>query len=193
MKKYYNLLRYELKTIVKDPMGIFMLIYPFMMLGIIGFLLPAILERTNTGGAGAMYALLAGFAFALSAGGFIMGALLGFSLLENKDEKTMLSIAVTPITVSGYALFKIAYAYVMAIVCNLIMAAGLKLFASDAYVVGIIRLWDNISYFQIFIFSVVNSLMVRRHSLDDTGACHYQRFSGAPAVCARHSAQFLAG
>jgi fluoroquinolone transport system permease protein len=40
------------------------------------------------------------------------------------------------------------------------MAAGLKLFASDAYVVGIIRLWDNISYFQIFIFSVVNSLMV---------------------------------
>jgi len=166
MKKYLNLLKYEMKTLIKDPLNRFMIFYPFLMLFIIGYVLPAVVQKTTSGAdtAGAIYTLLIGFVMALAIGGYVMGAMLGFSLLENKDEKTILSIAVTPITVRGYATFKITYTYIFAIVSNMIILGGAKLFASDKYVidmgVGVIRLFDNISVLQIFLFALVNSLLV---------------------------------
>ncbi|HOI46154.1 MAG TPA: hypothetical protein PLR26_00320 [Bacilli bacterium] len=166
MKKYLKLLQYELKTIIKDPMNRFMMIYPFMMLFIIGYVLPQIVQKTTSGmeTTGAIYTLLIGFVMSLAIGGYVMGAMLGFSLLENKDEKTILSIAVTPITVEGYATFKIIYTYVFSIISNLIIVGGTKLLASNQYVVnlgaGPVSLFDNLSYFQILLFALVNSLLV---------------------------------
>jgi fluoroquinolone transport system permease protein len=166
MKKYLNLLKYEMKTLIKDSMNRFMIFYPLLMLFIIGYLLPKIVQKTTSGieTAGAIYTLLIGFVMALAIGGYVMGAMLGFSLLENKDEKTILSIAVTPITVEGYATFKITYTYVFAIISNLIILGGAKLFASNQYVIdmgaGPVSLFDNISYLHILIFAIVNSLLV---------------------------------
>ncbi len=164
MKKYGKLLKYELKTILKDPMNAFVLFYPFLMLGICGWLLPAILERSGAATNARAITLLIGFVVAISLGGYMMGALLGFSLLENKDEKTLWSIAVTPVTVSGYALFKTIYAFVFAVLGNIVMCAGLKLFASEAYTIeymGLtIGLFDKITYVHILLFSVVSSLIV---------------------------------
>ena len=47
MKKYLELFRYELKTLLRDPLNLFMLIYPAFMLGIVGWLVPTILLRTG--------------------------------------------------------------------------------------------------------------------------------------------------
>ncbi len=165
MKKYWGLLKYEFKTMLKDSMNSIMLFFPFIMLFICGFLLPAILEKTAGGNENATtITLLIGFVMALSMGSYIMGALLGFSLLENKDENTLQNIAASPITVSGYASFKIVYTYVMAIFSNLIMVGGLKLLASDAYEVvygGVtIRLLDQLSWGNVVVFTLVSSLIV---------------------------------
>jgi len=165
MKKYLSLLKYEFKTIIKSSMSVFMLIYPLFMLFITGFILPQVLLKTTDATSnGATISLLIGFVLTISMGGFIMGAMLGFSLLENKDENTLINIAVSPVTVSGYTKFKVLYSTVLAFISNLILVGGLKLIASDKYVINYmgetIRLLDRIDIFQMLVFSVVSSLIV---------------------------------
>ncbi len=165
MKKYLSLLRYEFKTIVKERMNVFMLFYPFLMLVITAYLLPAIIAKTGAGDSqGTAITLLIAFVMLLGVGGYVMGAMLGFSLLENRDEKTILNISVTPITVSGYVVFKVIYTYVLSFLGNLIMVGGLKLLASDKYVVTFggqtIGLLDNFDLGRIIIFALVNSFLV---------------------------------
>jgi fluoroquinolone transport system permease protein len=165
MKKYMTLFKYEMKNIIKDPMNLFMLVFPILMLFICGYLLPAIVNRTAdpTSNAKAI-AMLLGFMMLLSVGGMFMGAMLGFALLDNRDENILLNIAVTPITLSGYAIFKIIYTYIFAVISNFIMIGGLKLFASDAYTVNygdsVIGLLDTIQVGHIIVFSFVSALIV---------------------------------
>ena len=165
MKKIMALFKYELKTIVKEPMNLFMLIYPFMMVGIVAFLLPAIIRSASLEGTpAATTILLIAFVMAINIGGYIMGALLGFSILENKDNKTILSISVTPLRLEGYVKFKLVYTYIFGILCNLIMLGGMKIFASDAYVIVYesvtVNLMDNLTWGHILLLSLVNSLLV---------------------------------
>lgn len=164
MKKYLSLIKYEMKTIFKEPMNIFMLFFPFLMLFIAGFLLPAILDRTaDPDSAAARISLLIGFVTVLAIGGYATGLLLGFSLLDNRDEKTLLNIAVSPVTVSGYTTFKICYSLLIGILSNLVMVGGMILIAKDDYVImmagGIrIGLFDNFGFWEVLVFSCVSSL-----------------------------------
>jgi fluoroquinolone transport system permease protein len=165
MRKYLSLLKYEFKTLLKDPMSLFLVFFPYVMLFLLGYLLPAILERTTTPDSnGATITLLIAFVTMLAIGGYMGGVLLGFSLLENRDEKTLLNIAVSPVTVSGYTIFKIIYSYVIGVFGNIIMVGGLALFFKDRYVVwyqGIeIGLLDKFTFGNILVFSVVSALFV---------------------------------
>jgi fluoroquinolone transport system permease protein len=164
MKKYLTLLRYEFKTIVKNPMNLFMLLFPFLILFMCGWLIPAILQRTGASTNATTITMLLSFAFCVSCGGYITGAMLGFSLLENRDENTLVSIAMTPMSVKGYTAFKSVYAFVFSWVGNFLMLAGLKLFAASSYVIdygGVsLSLLDNITYFQTLVFSVISALVV---------------------------------
>ncbi|MDD3122272.1 MAG: hypothetical protein PHC62_02020 [Candidatus Izemoplasmatales bacterium] len=165
MKKYLSLLKYEFKTIFKSSMSVFMLLYPVLMLFITGFILPAVLEKTTSANSNATtITLLIGFVLTLSMGGFLMGAMLGFSLIENKDENTLINIATTPVTVSGYTTFKVIYTTILAFFANLVLIGGLKLIASNKYIIvfmgNTIRLLDRISIGQMLIFAVVASLVV---------------------------------
>ncbi len=165
MKKYLSLLKYEMKTILKDSLSIFMLIYPLLVIFMMGFTIPAILERTTDVSSNAnMNTLLIGFVVTLAMGGFVSGAMLGFSILENKDENTLINIAVTPITVSGYTVFKITYTAIIAFFGNIVMVGGLKIIATDKYLIEIagnsIYLLDAINWPEIIVFSIVSSLTV---------------------------------
>lgn len=165
MKKYFNLFMYELKTIVRDPLNLFLLIYPLFMLALIGWLFPTALIRGGVDQQGAAYALtmLITFVVIIAIGGFVGGALLGFSLLENKDEKTINSIAVTPISITGYVIFKSIYSYFFSVIGTIILVVGIKLWAADAYSFTYNSLsfgFDNLDYLQIIVFSFVSSLMV---------------------------------
>jgi fluoroquinolone transport system permease protein len=128
MNKYWQLFRYEFKTILRDPLNLFMLIYPLFMLGFVGWLIPAILIRSGVNTSSPEYALslLLMFLLLLAIGGFISGIILGFSLLENKDEQTIKAIAVSPITVTGYTIFKSIYSFGFGVLGNLVMLFGLK-------------------------------------------------------------------
>lgn len=164
MKNYWKLFRYELKTLLRDPLNLFMLIYPFFMLGFVGWLIPSILVRTGLNTASPEYALsmLLLFILILAIGGFISGVILGFSLLENKDEQTIKAIAVSPITVRGYTLFKSSYAFVFGVLGNFVMIFGMKYLFGDtfSFTYGALSFGltsvDNLS---IILFSIVSSLI----------------------------------
>ncbi len=165
MKKYLHLLGYEMKTLLRDPLNLFMLFYPFFMLFLTGWLLPTSLKKAGLDTTSPAYALtmVIVLVLLLAIAGYAMGILLGFSLLENKDEQTIFSIAVTPVKVSGYILFKTTYAYMFSIIGNLIMLLGIKFFANEAYSFqygGLPFGFDNISVGQIIAFSCVSSLLV---------------------------------
>lgn len=164
MKSYVNLLGFELKTILKDPMNLFMFIYPLFMLGFVGWLIPTLLLRAGLRADSPDYAfsMLLLFVLILAIGGFISGVLLGFSLLENKDEQTIKAIAVSPITVRGYTLFKSTYALVIGVVGNLIMMLGMKYLFGDtfSFTYGTLAFGLNeISDLDIVLFAVVSSLL----------------------------------
>lgn len=164
MKKYWHLFRYEFKTLLRDPMNLFMLIYPFFMLGFVGWLVPAILLRSGVNSNDPSYALsmLLLFLLILAIGGFISGVILGFSLLENKDEQTIKAIAVSPITVTGYTLFKTTYAFIFGILGNFVMLFGLKYLFADtfSFQYGAISFGiANLDPVAIILFSIVSSLI----------------------------------
>lgn len=162
LKKYLRLLKYEMRTLYKDSTNLFMIVYPFMMLGILGFLVPKAIS--STGENTARIVMLVALTLSFVAGSYISGVLLGFSLIENKDENTILSLSVTPATLSGYTLFKITYAFVLSFLSNIILLGGLKLIANNHYVIGVqensIRLLDNLAWDKVIIFSIVSSLFV---------------------------------
>lgn len=165
MKKYVRLLGYELKTILKNSLSVFMIFFPLIIVFIMGFIIPAILERTASASSSASAnTLLIGFMITLAMGGFVGGSMLGFALLENKDENTLLNIAVTPITVSGYTVFKVIYTTIIAFFGNIVMIGGLKLVASTKYVIELggntIYLLDAINVTEMIAFSFVSSLVV---------------------------------
>lgn len=165
MKKYLKLLSYETKTILRDPMNVFLLAYPLFMLVLIGWLLPLGLTRGGLQSSDTAYSLtlIITFVITISIGGYVSGSLLGFSLLENKDEKTIKSIAVTPISIAGYVIFKTIYSYILSIIGNLFLILGIKWWANDAYsfMFGTMSFgFDNLTYVNIIAFSLVSSLIV---------------------------------
>ncbi|MCK7489771.1 MAG: hypothetical protein MZU79_05755 [Anaerotruncus sp.] len=68
MRKYWKLLQCEMRTILleKEPMNVFMLVYPLMLLAICAYVLPAILDAVDAGENGSTITLLIGFALILA-------------------------------------------------------------------------------------------------------------------------------
>ena len=136
MSKYLSLLRYESKTIVRDPMNLYMCLFPIVMLFLASFVFPLIFESADllqeTMLKAAMLLLLV---VILAFGSFFLAAMATFLLLEQKDEHTLHTIAVTPVGAGGYLRFKMAYIYVMSVLGNTVILLGTKLLAGHRYTI----------------------------------------------------------
>lgn len=164
MKKYINLLKYEMNNLLRDKMNLTMILYPFLMLIMSVWLFPMLLEIEGASGQGMEITMVIVIMAFLGMGYIIGSALLGFSLLDNKDEKTLQTIAVTPLAKDGYIKFKIIYTYIIGVVSTIIIFSGTKLFAVDSYVLetlnGTVRLFDNITHLEILVMALVSSLLI---------------------------------
>ena len=164
MQKYYFLLKYEFKNLLRDKMNLTMFVYPIIMLIMSVFLFPMLfnIEGMNTEGLEITMVIL--IITLVSFGYMIAAILLGFSLLDNKDEDTMQTIAVTPISKKGYVNFKLIYTYIISIFATILMLGGTKLLASGAYVIeyGVetLYIFNNVSYLNIVLFAISSSLFV---------------------------------
>jgi len=158
MKKYFTLLRYELKTIYRDMFQVFLLLFPILLLLMSVLLFPVIFRSIGDNEAAVRYTTLIMIIMLVSFGTFLVGAMGSFLLLEHKDERTISTISVTPFGLRGYLRFKIVYIYVLAVISILIVILGTKLLAPGEYTIGGISLFDNIGLIRILAYSLVAGL-----------------------------------
>jgi len=162
MQKYLAIFRYEMKNIFKDRMNVMILVFPIIMLVFSAVIMPLLLKDAGESSAAAMYGSLIMFITFISIGTFLIGALFAFILLDRKDERTLYTIAATPLSVAGYIKFLTVYNLILTIIINIIMLVGTKLLASDAYSYTVggftVRLFDDLTYDKIIVFSIVSAL-----------------------------------
>ncbi|MDD2592013.1 MAG: hypothetical protein PHG99_02600 [Erysipelotrichaceae bacterium] len=172
MKKYLSLLNYELKTIYRDFLQLYMLVFPILILLFAIYLVPTIMDTLIMDDNTTYYVMLLLVIMLMSFGVFIIGAMGSFLLLEHKDEKTINTIAVTPLGINGYLRFKLLYIYIFALVSILVVLIGMKVFASDVYIIKTIEIFDNISYSKIILHAIVAAMFAPTLSLLQAALAH---------------------
>lgn len=160
MNKFGKLLRYELKGILRDPMTMMMLGFPVLLLVISCFVFPRVLQglpQMNAMTARTVSLLMV--LFISSFGGIIAGAMATFQLLDHKDENTLHTSAATPLGLSGYLAFKMAYVLLLAILSVFLVLQGTKWLAADAYTLMGERLLDRLSTPRLLLYSLSSGLL----------------------------------
>lgn len=158
MRRYLNLLKFELKNILQDSMTVVLLIYPLLIIGIGSFVLPVLLDRYGGDTPGTRTAGLVMIVIFATIAPFITAALLGFGLLDNRDENTLDTIRVTPLSLKGYILFKSVYAYILSVNASFFAIMGTKWLSGDGYTIMGINLFAKFSVGVVFIYALVGGL-----------------------------------
>ncbi len=114
---------HELKNIKSDSLYLFLAIFPLIISGVGAILIPY-LENHLIG----QWSFLVNALFLLL-NGFLFGAVIAFSLLDDQDDHVLMSLKITPISVRWYVLIKLLFGYIFGILATiLIMIATGALF-----------------------------------------------------------------
>lgn len=158
MRKYLEMLKYEFKNIVRDKMTLVMLLYPLLIIVIGSFVLPTLIENYGETATGQkMAALMIVIVFANIAP-FITAAMLGFNLIDHRDENTLNTIRVTPLSLKGYVIFKTIYAYFISANASFWALYGVKILSGDNYNFHGYNIWNQFTLSNILIFALVAAL-----------------------------------
>ena len=157
MTSFMTLMRYEMKNITRDKMTMTMVVYPFVMVLFGAYLIPLILDQFNPSGTLSNATLIIMIVLA-SLGPLLAGAMLGFLLLDHKDENTLISLRVTPVSLMNYLRFKSFYTTVLSFVSSLVIILGVKYLSGDAYTVMGFNPWNEITVMNALVFSVISAV-----------------------------------
>jgi fluoroquinolone transport system permease protein len=166
MRKYLSLLIYEAKTIIRDPINIYMCSFPIFILFLSSYVFPLIIESIDPmKGTMLKLAVLLFIIVILAFGPFFLAAMATFLLLEHKDEHTLNTIAVTPLGADGYLKFKMTYIYLMSVLGMMVILIGTKLLAGGKYEIMGFSFFSKMEIEHIISFSLVNGLFTPALSL----------------------------
>ncbi len=152
MKKYFSLFKYEVKTIIRDPMNIFMLSFPLIVFVLGAFVFPTVFDTMAADEGFDSRTLLLLIIVILTFGNYFIAAMATFLLLDHKDECTLNTIAVTPVRAAGYLRFKMTYVYIFSLITTLLVLVGVKYIAGAKYAIYRMSLFDNVGIGKIVYF-----------------------------------------
>ncbi len=158
MKKYGEMFLYEMKNIVRDSMTMILIVYPLIIVIIGAYILPLVLEQFGDGGPTTSVASLVIMLVFASLAPFITGALLGFNILDHRDENTLNTIRVTPLSLKGYMRFKSVYAYGLSVMASFLTVYGVKVLSGDRYAVNGFNVFDQLDVGMVAIYALVAGL-----------------------------------
>lgn len=121
MKKIITLTLGDLKNIFRDPMQMVMLIAPILMGAALRFIVPMgtnLLQQHLDFDLTPYYPLLTGFMFMMPP--LMFGYIIGFIILDERDEQILQYYSVTPVGKSGYFINKILFPMVLSFVFSFI-------------------------------------------------------------------------
>lgn len=138
---YLSFIHAEFKKWVRDPMLSFMIAYP-LIIGLVGRYGLRYIERTS-GMSLLPYTDIILVVLTLVTPN-IFGALLGFSILDDRDDHIFESVQVTPLSVAGFLAFRILVVMILS-------------FVSTLFVMWFVKI-GNLTWWEIFTVSFLSSL-----------------------------------
>ena len=98
---------FEVKNLLRNRMTSVMIFYP-LIIGAIGryLIVNDLVQEEALGITAMMMAIIVGFAY---------GSMAGFSLLDDRDDQVLVSIRISPVSLDLYVWFKVAFAYLLAL------------------------------------------------------------------------------
>lgn len=148
---FLHVLKNEVKSIVRDPMYAFFAAYPFIF-GAAGYFLVNYLEEQSQNPTWPNMVAM----FIVLMTSYVFGAVTGFTLLDDKDDKVLMSLKITPISTKMYVFVKLLLGYIFGFIATLIIVFATG-FLSDTSVWMILIISMIASLQSPFLALVVNS------------------------------------
>lgn len=121
-----TIIKAELKNMTRDRMYAFFAVYPIIF-GTMGYFLVNWFEDKYPGGLGAPITAM----MLIIVTGYVFGALIAFTLLDDKDDKVLMSLKITPINVKRYIYVKMFAGMIFGFVATLVLLLATN-FLGDA-------------------------------------------------------------
>lgn len=133
MKNFLALGRYEFKNIRRDKMTGLMAVYPIFITLIGAYVIPSLFNLFDGNEAAFLTTSLVIAIIMASLAPMLGGAMLGFLLLDHKDEKTLDSLRVTPLSLRNYLIFKSVYTYILSASASALVIFGIRILSGESY------------------------------------------------------------
>ena len=117
-----RIFKHEIKAMFRDSMYTFLFIYPIVIAIIAYFLIPYLETHSDLFVKNLVLTLM------LVLNGIMYGAITGFTILDDQDDKVLLSLKITPISVRWYIAIKLLLSYILGILGTILF-----MFASGFY------------------------------------------------------------
>ncbi|MDO9629527.1 MAG: ABC transporter permease [Acholeplasmataceae bacterium] len=112
---FKRVLVHEMKTMTRDKMYMFLLLYPLIMALVAYFLVPYLRDLGSDLAADIVTLLF------ILINSFMFGAITGFTLLDDQDDNVILSLRITPINVKYYVFIKLAVSYILGVFSTVLL------------------------------------------------------------------------
>lgn len=128
-----TVLKAEFRNMLRDRLYLFFSLYP-VILGTIGYFLVPYIEEQSPG---TMWGNILAMFFILITG-FVFGALIAFTLLDDKDDNVLMSLKITPISVRTYVGVKLLISFIFGLIATIAIIYGTGFLENSSF--GIIIL-----------------------------------------------------
>lgn len=154
-----SLLAADLQTIRRDSLTQFLLYYPLALGILLRFLVPLVQrELVNLYDITPLYPLLTGF-FGLLTMPALGGVLIGFLLLDERDQRSLAALQVTPLSMTSYLGYRIALLILMTLIGIFVIIPLMGLVPIDygwLFVIGMVAAL-NAPIFAILLFAFASN------------------------------------
>jgi fluoroquinolone transport system permease protein len=128
-RRWRALARIDARNVGRDPLLRWIALYPLLLAVLLRWGLPALAERLALRyhwDLASYYPLLASFLVTLMP--FLTGMVIGFLLLDQKDDQTLAALQVTPLTLDGYLLYRLTVPLLLSFAMTLLLVplAGMR-------------------------------------------------------------------
>jgi fluoroquinolone transport system permease protein len=129
---FKRVLIHELKSVARDKMYSFFVAYSVLLIVAAYFLVPYLNDTSE------LASNIVVITFILMIG-FMFGAVTGFTLLDDQDDKVLLSLRISPISVEYYVLIKMLITYIFGVIFTLLLIL-ISGFLKDANIFNVIMI-----------------------------------------------------
>lgn len=112
-----TVIKAEFKNMVRDKMYLVFSLYP-ILLGALGYFLIDYIEG-QVAPNNLAPEIVAMFLILMT--GYVYGALIAFTLLDDKDDLVLMSLKITPISVKSYVIVKLVVAFIFGFIATLVI------------------------------------------------------------------------